>query len=189
MVAPAVAGDTALIQPPMRATLRWLGPLLVLSAAACQRNGHDAPRTTSKLYGTMLNGLLKETVPFVSVAQLKARPGAVLLDARGPNEFAVSHLAGARWVGYDDFSLARVQGLPKDAPIVVYCSVGFRSEKVGEQLQRAGYTHVQNLYGGLFEWVNEGNPTVAPDGAPTARVHGYSRTWGIWLRRGQPVYN
>lgn len=172
----------------MRVSFLWLGPLL-LGAAACQSKNHDAPRTTSQLYGTMLNGLLKETVPFVSVAQLKARPGAVLLDARAPQEYAVSHLPGARWVGYDDFSLARVQGLPKTAPIVVYCSVGVRSEKVGEQLQKAGYTHVQNLYGGLFEWVNEGNAAVAPGNVPTARVHGYSRTWGVWLRRGQPVYN
>lgn len=59
---------------------------------------------------------------------------------------------------------------------MVYCSVGYRSEKVGEQLQRAGYTQVRNLYGGLSEWMNAGNLPVAQGNAPTVRMHAFSRT-------------
>ena len=162
--------------------------LLLLGPAACQGQAQDAPATTSPLYSTMLKGLLKKSVPLVSVAQLKRQAPAVLLDTRALAEFAVSHLRGARWVGYEDFVLARVQDLPKDMPIVVYCSVGYRSEKVGEQLQCAGYTNVRNLYGGLFEWMNEGLLPVTAGNKPTVRVHAYSRSWGIWLRRGQKVY-
>lgn len=162
--------------------------LLALGPAACQGQAPDAPATTSPLYSAMLQGLLKQSVPFVSVAQLRQQPPAVLLDTRAPAEFAVSHLRGARWVGYEEFKLSRVQDLPKNTPIVVYCSVGYRSEKVGEQLQQAGFTNVRNLYGGLFEWVNEGQPAVTTGDAPTARVHAYSRSWGIWLKRGQKVY-
>ncbi|MBW3127132.1 rhodanese-like domain-containing protein [Hymenobacter profundi] len=162
--------------------------LLLLGTAACRGQAQQAPPTTSPLYSTMLQGLLKQSVPFVSVAQLRQQPPAVLLDTRAPAEFAVSHLRGARWVGYEEFQLARVQDLPKNTPIVVYCSVGYRSEKIGEQLQQAGYTHVRNLYGGLFEWVNEGQPAVTAGNAPTARVHAFSRSWGIWLQRGQKVY-
>lgn len=164
-----------------------LGALL-LGAAACQSPAQEPPRTTSLLYSAMLKGLLRETVPLVSVAQLKTAPGPVLLDARAPQEFAVSHLPGARWVGYEEFQLARVQDLPKATPLVVYCSVGYRSEKVGEQLRQAGYTNVRNLYGGLFEWVNEGNAAIGADNRPTPRVHAYSPSWGIWLQRGQKVY-
>ena len=164
------------------------GLLLLGLAAACHRRHADAPPTTNKLYSAMLNGLLKESVPFVSVAQLRQLPSPVLLDTREAPEFAVSHLRGARLVGYDNFSLATVRDLPKNAPLVVYCSVGVRSEKIGAQLQRAGFTHVRNLYGGLFEWVNEGQPVVTAANQPTDRVHAYSRTWGIWLQRGQPVY-
>lgn len=167
--------------------------VLLSAAASCQSRSRsqsaEAPRTTSKLYGALLRGLLKGTVPPVSVAELKAQPGgAVLLDARAPREFAVSHLRGARWVGYEEFDLARVRDLPKTTPLVVYCSVGYRSEKVGEQLRRAGYGNVRNLYGGLFEWINEGNPAVEADSTPTARVHAYSPSWGVWLERGQKVY-
>ncbi|MFD1470208.1 rhodanese-like domain-containing protein [Hymenobacter caeli] len=170
---------------------RWLGGGLLLAGlvAACHGRRPAAPPTTSKLYSAMLNGLLQGSVPFVSVVQLRQQPTPpVLLDTREAPEFAVSHLRGARLVGYSTFSLAAVQDLPKNAPIVVYCSVGARSEKIGLRLKQAGFTDVRNLYGGLFEWVNEGQPVVTAANQPTDRVHAYSPTWGIWLRRGQKVY-
>ncbi|MDJ0364053.1 rhodanese-like domain-containing protein [Hymenobacter sp. H14-R3] len=167
----------------------WLGVLALLGFVACQRRKPDAPATTNSLYSAMLNSLLKESVPFVSVTQLRQQPAPpVLLDTREAPEFAVSHLRGARLVGYDKFSLATVQDIPKDAPIVVYCSVGVRSEKIGAQLTQAGFTHVRNLYGGIFEWVNEGQPIVTAANQPTDRVHAYSPAWGIWLKRGEKVY-
>lgn len=170
--------------------VRWLGGGLLLAglAAAYYSRQAAASSTINPLYSAMLNGLLQESVPFVSVAQLRRQPASVLLDTRPPAEFAVSHLRGAREVGYGDFSLAKVQDLPKNAPIVVYCSVGARSEKIGARLQQAGYTNVRNLYGGIFEWVNEGQPIVTGHDQPTTRVHPYSPAWGIWLQRGQKAY-
>ena len=79
--------------------------------------------------------------------------------------------------------------MPKDASIVIYCSVGVRSEKIGEKLIAAGYTNVKNLYGSIFEWVNEGNAVYNMNGKATNRVHAYSKTWGIWLKKGVKVYN
>ena len=111
-----------------------------------------------------------------------------MLDTRTKEEYKVSHLPNARWVGYDDFDIKRVADIPKNENIVVYCSVGVRSEKVGEKLLVAGYQHVHNLNGSLFEWVNEGNSVVDDQGKPTERVHAYSRLWGIWLQRGEKVY-
>ncbi len=142
----------------------------------------------SRAYRTMLDALYKKTVPLVTVAALKKTPGVVLLDTRSREEYDVSHLPDARWVGYDDFDLKRVGDIPKGANVVTYCSVGVRSERVGEKLLAAGYQHVHNLYGSLFEWVNEGNPVVDKQGKPTERVHGYSRLWGIWLKKGDVVY-
>ncbi|MBO0949450.1 rhodanese-like domain-containing protein [Fibrella forsythiae] len=147
-----------------------------------------AQRTISKPFGVMVDALIKESVPVVTCNELKQMPDALLFDAREKREYAVSHLPKARWIGYDDFELSRVAGVPKTAPVVVYCSVGYRSEKVGEKLKAAGFTNVRNLYGSLFEWVNQGNPVVDSTGKPTRRVHAYSRTWGIWLNRGEKVY-
>ncbi len=145
-------------------------------------------QTTSKAYDLMLKTLYKETVPTMTVSELKKTATPVLLDTRTKAEYDVSHLRGARWVGYDEFDLSRVGDIPKNANIVVYCSVGYRSEKVGEKLQTAGYQRVHNLYGSLFEWVNQGNPVVDNSGSPTRRVHAFSRPWGIWLKRGEKVY-
>jgi len=137
----------------------------------------------------MLNGLLGRNVPEISVSDLDSLQNSVqLLDARERNEYEVSHLQGAKWVGYDDFDLERVDGLPKDTAIVVYCSVGYRSEKVVEQLLAAGFTNVQNLYGGIFEWANEEKPVVDTQGEPTEKVHAYDRVWGVWLNKGKKVY-
>ena len=165
-----------------------LGVLALGGLVACQRRQPAAPPTTNPLYSALLRGLLHQTVPFVSVAQLRRQPGAVLLDTREAPEFAVSHLRGARLVCYDTFALAAVRDIPKDASIVVYCSVGARSEKIGARLRQAGFTNVRNLYGGIFEWVNESQPVYTTDNQTTTRVHAYSPSWGIWLRRGQRVY-
>ncbi|MBO0930935.1 rhodanese-like domain-containing protein [Fibrella aquatilis] len=147
-----------------------------------------AQRTNNKAFGMMVDALISESVPVVTCNELKQMPEAVRLDARERKEFDVSHLPGARWIGYNDFDLKRVADLPKTTPIVVYCSVGFRSEKVGEKLQAAGYTNIHNLYGSIFEWVNQGNQVVDSTDKPTQYVHAYSRTWGIWLKRGKKIY-
>ncbi|MFZ4635481.1 MAG: rhodanese-like domain-containing protein [Saprospiraceae bacterium] len=143
----------------------------------------------SSAYRTMLKTLLSHTVPEMSIEQAKALdPEQVyFLDAREAKEFQVSHLLGARPVGYDHFSMQSVEDIPRNARIVVYCSVGYRSEKVSEKLISAGYQQVSNLYGGIFEWVNQGNPLYNENG-PTQQVHAYSRTWGMWLKKGEKVY-
>jgi rhodanese-related sulfurtransferase len=163
-------------------TLLIVSVLLLLAAATCFGQVKNAA------YRSMLRTLLSHSVPEVTVPQVAADSAALLLDAREPQEFAVSHLAQAREVGYDHFNLASVADVPKDRRIVVYCSVGYRSEKVTEQLRAAGFTNVANLYGGIFEWVNQGHPVVDAEGKPTERVHAYSRSWGVWLRRGKRVY-
>jgi rhodanese-related sulfurtransferase len=142
----------------------------------------------SAAYRAMLKTLLNHTVPEIQV-QEAARDSADIffLDAREPKEFAVSHLKNALSVGYDQFDITKLSEIQKDRRIVVYCSVGYRSEKVAEKLVAAGYKNVSNLYGGIFEWVNQGNP-VFNDKGQTQEVHAYSRTWGIWLKKGKKVY-
>ncbi|MBR9832162.1 rhodanese-like domain-containing protein [bacterium] len=138
----------------------------------------------------MLKALIKESIPIVAVADLdqKQIQSTTFIDSREKVEFDVSHIKGATWVGYDDFDMARMDAISKNEPIIIYCSVGYRSEKIGEKLLQAGYTNVSNLYGGIFEWVNQGKPVVDLSGEPTTKIHGYSKTWGIWLSKGEKVY-
>lgn len=111
----------------------------------------------------------------------KQRPAPVLLDVRTPAEWNVSHLANARRVDPEATAQEAAGDLPKDAPIVAYCSVGYRSGVVARRLRAAGFTHVQDLEGSIFQWANEGRPLVH-DGQPARKVHPYSVTWGKLLR-------
>lgn len=163
----------------------YLCLLLLAFANAC--SGQQAVEGAG--FRSLLQGLLSHSVPEISVAEAaRDTAGILFLDAREPREYQVSHLAGAWPVGYDHFDLQSVQQLPRDRRIVVYCSVGYRSEKIAERLLAAGFTNVANLYGGIFEWVNQGQ-LVVDDRGPTQRVHAFDKTWGVWLRRGKKVYN
>ncbi|HAD11060.1 MAG TPA: rhodanese-like domain-containing protein [Saprospirales bacterium] len=143
----------------------------------------------SGAYRIMLKGLLSHSVPEITVQEAKNKQSqSIFLDAREPREYEISHISGATSVGYDHFDLSKIS-LPADKskPIIVYCSVGYRSEKVAEKLIKAGYQNVSNMYGGIFEWVNSDYPVVNSTG-PTRRVHAFDRTWGVWLNKGEKVY-
>ncbi len=142
----------------------------------------------SKAFKAVIESMLNKSVPTVSCEELKKMNNIVVLDTRAKAEYDVSHLLNARWIGYDEFNLDRMKNISKDTPIVVYCSIGVRSEKIGEKLQKAGYTNVKNLYGSIFEWVNQGNPIYDKKEKPTNKIHGYSRAWGVWVNKGERVY-
>jgi rhodanese-related sulfurtransferase len=161
--------------------MAWLWPVMALQA-----------QTTDPAYAQLLEKMYRKTVPLLTVSQaakLQASNKEVLfLDTRERKEYQVSHIRGAVWVGYQDFNLKRVSHIPRSTPLVVYCSVGYRSEKVGERLLQAGFTNVHNLYGSIFEWVNQGYPVFKSPAERTTRVHAYSPTWGRWLTQGTKVY-
>lgn len=161
---------------------------LILAVFLTIKNIKAQTHVDNKAYDVMLSTLLKHSVPEISVDSLQKNPNSLLLDTRAKPEFDVSHLQNARWVGYDEFDLYVVDSLEKNTPIVVYCSVGYRSEKIAEKLVNAGFTDVQNLYGGIFEWVNNGYPIVDQQGMPTQKIHAYSKSWGVWLKKGEKVY-
>ena len=111
---------------------------------------------------------------------LREEPRHVLLDARARAEFDISHLAEASWTPDLATAVARLAALGKDTFIVVYCSVGWRSAGVAQQLLQRGYTRVFNLEGSLFEWANAGLP-VYQDGRVVKQVHPYNARWGALL--------
>ncbi len=139
----------------------------------------------------VLEELNDGTVDYISVDALQNMEAPFILDAREKEEFQVSHLQHAIWVGYDEFDITKVlQQLPnKDKPVVVYCSIGVRSEDIGEQLLNAGYTNVKNLYGGIFEWKKEGHAVYDENQQETEKVHAYSKYWGRFLTKADKVYN
>ena len=130
------------------------------------------------------------SVPYISVEQLKAKivnnESLVLLDTRAKAEYEVSHIKNAIRIGYENFDIKKVKQLDKNTEIVVYCSIGVRSEQIGERLKKMGFKNIQNLYGGIFDWVNHGYP-VFKNNQQTQNVHPYDKYWGKFLKRGNKV--
>lgn len=138
-------------------------------------------------YRTLLSTIYDSDFPTVKPGELSNLSGFQILDTREKEEFEVSHLKGAKWVGFDTFNMEAVTELDKNQPVLVYCTVGARSQTIGKKLTGAGFTKVYNLYGGIIQWSNEEMP-LFQNGKPTNQVHTYTRTWGIWLEKGQKVY-
>jgi rhodanese-related sulfurtransferase len=140
-------------------------------------------------YDSMLKSLYKYTVPLKHAAEIARAPAKyVFVDTRAKKEYAVSHIAGALWLDYDKPNMDLFKKYPKNTAFVLYCSVGYRSERIGEKLLKMGYSNVNNLYGGLFQWFNDAHPVVSEGNISTDKIHGYSKSWGKWIRRGITVY-
>ena len=162
--------------------------LVIVTLFVAIKNINAQTHVESKSFDLMLSTLLSHSAKEVGVADVSDDTLSVFLDAREKKEFDVSHIKNAIWVGYEDFDTLRVQNIARDEKIIVYCSVGYRSEKIAEKLVASGYTNVVNLYGGVFEWVNQDKSVVDQTGNETELVHAYSKKWGIWLNKGVKVY-
>lgn len=102
-----------------------------------------------------------------------------LLDARTAEEYAISHLPNAHLASKSPPYMGEAE-LDSETPIVVYCSIGYRSAVLVRKLQAAGYKTVSNLEGSIFQWANEGHP-VFQNHQVVNQVHPYNAHWGKLL--------
>lgn len=110
-----------------------------------------------------------------------AKTPPILLDARSEAEYEVSHLWQARRIEPDSPDLSVLSQVSFQTPIVVYCSVGYRSASVASRLLEAGFPRVYNLEGSLFQWVNQGQKVYKGEQIRPV-VHPYNWIWGKLLK-------
>ena len=128
-----------------------------------------------------IRSIIDFTIPVISVQDAREKEGALFLDAREKPEYIISHIPGAVHIGYDYWSPSILDAISKDREIIVYCSVGYRSEKMGNKLKGLGYQRVYNLYGSIFEWVNRDFPVVDSSLQSVRRIHTYNKNWSKWV--------
>jgi rhodanese-related sulfurtransferase len=99
------------------------------------------------------------------VKQLFDAGAAVIVDARGADEYSAGHIRGALNLPFDD--VAKDQSLLKrldvhGKPVVVYCDGGEceLSKELAAVLVGVGYRKVLVYSGGLPEWQGAGYPTA-----------------------------
>lgn len=173
----------------MRIHFLIVGALLaLLPLTACGQTKEipmDRATCTDEAFDKRVEELLAFSIPVISVETLKEKQQEVVIfDTREREEYNVSHIPGAIYLGYNKLEKKELEKLDKDTPIVVYCSVGYRSEKIGEQLEEMGFTQVENLYGSIFEWVNQGNELVDKKEKATSKIHTYNKDWSQWVEEG-----
>lgn len=110
------------------------------------------------------------------------RTDPLLLDAREQDEFEVSHLKGAHLATDVSQALRILNERPRDTPIVVYCSVGYRSSRMAQELGKLGWSNVSNLEGSIFQWANEGRPIYRGE-QRVKLVHPFDDHWGKLLNK------
>jgi rhodanese-related sulfurtransferase len=159
---------------------RLTGTLLALAAMVTLAAGYaggDAPVT---IYQAILQEPNQKTseVSTEELRQILADPRAMVFDARPSQEYAVSHISGARNVSpkpgvpmseyvSDVAEIGRLVGPDTSTPIVLYCNGPFcgKSKRLSAELVEAGYTHVRRYQLGIPVWRALGGLTeIEPEG-------------------------
>ncbi|MDP5045159.1 MAG: rhodanese-like domain-containing protein [Leeuwenhoekiella sp.] len=145
--------------------------------------------TKPKLHKLLKNKLSKD-VALISVQELNLQKSKyMILDTRTQEEFEISHIPKAQWVNENPKQDLISQLIPDpNTPVVVYCSLGIRSNEVARQLLSLNYKEVYNLYGGIFDWKDNGFDVVNPLGESTEEIHTFSKQWSTYLKTGIKIY-
>jgi len=106
----------------------------------------------------------------------------ILVDVRSPRERAVSYIPGAITTEEFEHNLEQYQ----NEKIIVYCTIGYRSGKYAQKMQRQGI-RVLNLEGSLLAWSHIQGQLINQIGA-TKKVHVFGRQWQLTSEDYQPVW-
>lgn len=112
-----------------------------------------------------------ETVSVEEAREMIEKDEVFILDVRTPAEFNSSHIEGATLIpvtnsggsnlSSDQLLEARINEVPRDKKILVYCRTGHRSTAASNILVAAGYSDVYNMEGGITAWTVAGYPVVS----------------------------
>jgi rhodanese-related sulfurtransferase len=154
--------------------------VLVLAAVVTLAAGLARGEAPATIYQATLQEPNQKT-PEVSTEELRqilADQSAIVFDARPSQEYAVSHIPGARNVSAkpgmpiseyvsDVAEIGRLIGPDKSTPIVLYCNGPFcgKSKRLSAELVEVGYTHVRRYQLGIPVWRALGGLTeIEPEG-------------------------
>lgn len=93
-------------------------------------------------------GISPAISPLVLREELKSDTPPLVIDVRDERVYDTENLQGAINIPLEDLR-ERLDEVPKDRPVVVHCSVGYRSYLAQRILQQNGWTNVRNLYDGF----------------------------------------
>ena len=152
-----------------RARIALIVGVMLMSTVAAATRVESQPSTQPSDASNVFDGVLSKVAgsPELSTAQLQAAlasASAIVLDARPYEEYAVSHIPGARAVPakagttpalYVGDAAEVAKHIPdKTQPLILYCNGLFcgRSERLADDLIRLGYQNVRRYQLGAPGW-------------------------------------
>ena len=91
------------------------------------------------------------------------QPEARVVDVRTPGELQEGIIAGSENIDWNSgVLLEKLAATDKDAPVLLYCASGGRSNMAMEVLEKAGFTNVHDLAGGMRAWMAAKQPVAKP---------------------------
>lgn len=78
-----------------------------------------------------------------------------ILDVRTPEEYDAGHINGSKLIPLEVLD-KRLNDIPRDRKLLVYCRTGHRSAQASEILVNNGFKEIYNMQGGITAWANAG---------------------------------
>ena len=101
---------------------------------------------------------MKEITPTELRDLLASDDPPLLVDVREPMEAQIAQIAGSLLIPMNSLP-QRLQEIPKERPVALYCHSGMRSAYAAEWLSRQGYDAL-SLAGGIDRWAVEVEPAM-----------------------------
>lgn len=131
--------------------LSALALVLGLSLVGCNEATSQQEKTVNGQEASV-----QQTTTVIDVATFEkaiATPGVQLVDVRTDREWESGHIKGAEHFEMNNPTWqAQIATLDKSKPVYVYCAKGGRSARSAKQLEKAGFTTIYDLKGGITSW-------------------------------------
>jgi rhodanese-related sulfurtransferase len=89
------------------------------------------------------------------VEELRTTGAIVIIDVREPDEYAEGRIPGSMLIPLGELA-NRTDEVPTDVPVVMVCRSGNRSTQAVQILQKAGFTNIHSMTGGMNAWSEAG---------------------------------
>ena len=118
----------------------------------CYAPPFGSARDVVNMAGFVASNILHGTFRQVHVDKVRdlLAEDAVIIDVREWDEWEVAHIKDATLIPLSELR-KRLDEIPKDKPVYLYCRSGQRSYNAVLALQNLGYTDVYNISGGFIE--------------------------------------
>ena len=150
-------------------------PGCLSSIFSLKKSNHDSQmQTIMEMYSHYRKDFpsIKE-ITVTELLEMQSNLPVTLVDIRGENERAVSMIPGA--ISESEFEAVKNNLI--NQPIVIYCTIGYRSGLYTKKITAQGYD-VRNLIGGILAWTNSKQKLIH-NGNSTKNVHVYGSKWNI----------